>query len=404
MSILDTSDKKPKLYYLIFVTAAFAALIALMAVLGGERMTVPIIIAVIVYLFVAEAALIDALIKQIRYNLYSYNTIYYIGFALFIISIIVTESMLLVGVLRSPGVYSARQTLHIFLGSAKNFMFISLPFLIVFSAALFISNVSLLLHERKRLTNVLGILLSVLIIGGIAFLYAVDRYASGSENEVMLHDLFVNTFAAVYLYVECMLIGAIAANVIAVRCEPNTDRDYMIILGCGLKKDGSPTPLLKGRVDRAIAFYEKQKAETGRELIFITSGGQGPTEANSESLAMKRYLMERGIPEPQIIEEDRSTDTLENMRFSKEKISSALPGAKAAFSTTNYHVFRAGLSARRVKLRAIGVGAKTKWYFWPNAAVREFIGLLTEHRLKQAIVLTTMISAYVLMTLAAYKL
>ena len=40
-----------------------------------------------------------------------------------------------------------------------------------------------------------------------------------------------------------------------------------------------------------------------------------------------------------------------------------------------------------MKLRAQGIGADTKWYFWPNAAVREFIGLLSEHRGKQALIL-----------------
>ena len=53
-------------------------------------------------------------------------------------------------------------------------------------------------------------------------------------------------------------------------------------------------------------------------------------------------------------------------------------------------------------MRAQGMGAKTKWYFWPNAAVREFVGLLTAHRLKQAIILGSMIVFYVVLTLVAY--
>ena len=104
-----------------------------------------------------------------------------------------------------------------------------------------------------------------------------------------------------------------------------------------------------------------------------------------------------------IIEEDRSKDTFENMKFSKEKIMAADPGAKIAFATTNYHVFRSGLFARRVKMRAVGMGAKTKWYFWPNAAVREFVGLLSSHRLKQGIVLGSIIAFYVILTLVIYR-
>ena len=123
----------------------------------------------------------------------------------------------------------------------------------------------------------------------------------------------------------------------------------------------------------------------------------------SESASMKAYLLSRGVPEERIVEEDRSTDTAENMKFSKEKIWAIDPQGKVAYATTNYHVFRGGLKARRVKMRAVGMGAKTRWYFWPNAAVREFVGLLTEHKLKQGLILGGMLLFYVGLTLLAYR-
>ena len=91
------------------------------------------------------------------------------------------------------------------------------------------------------------------------------------------------------------------------------------------------------------------------------------------------------------------------MKFSKEKIWAVNPQGKIAFSTTNYHVFRGGLKARRVKMRALGMGARTRWYVWPNAAVREFVGLLTEHRLKQGLIFGSMVVFYVVLTLLAYQ-
>ena len=189
-----------------------------------------------------------------------------------------------------------------------------------------------------------------------------------------------------------------------VRHEPKKEQDYLIVLGCGLRKDGTPTPLLAGRVDRALRFYRAQLEETGKAPVFITSGGQGPNEVVSESASMKAYLMEQGVPEAHILEEDRSRTTYENMQFSKGIIQAGKPDAKVAFATTNYHVFRSGLMARRVKLPAEGMGAKTKWYFWPNAAVREFVGLLTEHRLKQGLVLGGMVLLYVVSTVLIYQL
>ena len=81
-----------------------------------------------------------------------------------------------------------------------------------------------------------------------------------------------------------------------------------------------------------------------------------------------------------------------------------IPGGEGnvAFSTTNYHVFRSGLMARRVGMDAVGMGSRTKWYFWPNAAVREFVGLLTDHRVKQALVLGGMILFYVVTVFLYY--
>lgn len=398
----DTLDKKPKLYDLIVLTLVYAAALGIMAAIDLKGLSAPMCITTMVFLALVIARLVTAFIGQLRYNPYSYNTIYYIGFALFLTFVLITHATLLYRMLTEPEAYGSEQLLYIFLDSAKSYMIYTSPFILVFSLALFVSNISLLRHERKRFVNVLGILLALLLIGGVAFLFRYDYYVSGSQFEVMIHDLIGNTFAAIYLYFECMLIGAIIANVIVVKYEPERDKDFLIILGCGLRRDGTPTPLLAGRIERALAFYEKQKAETGKELTFIASGGQGPAEANSESLAIKRCLMERGVPEERIIEEDKSTDTLENMRYSKEKILERDPSAKAAFSTTNYHVFRAGISARRVKLRAVGMGARTKWYFWPNAAVREFVGLLSEHRLKQGIILGSIVAVYIVLTLIIY--
>ncbi len=399
----DTRDIKPKLWNLAALTGVTAAVVALLLLTGVKYRAAAVCGVMSAYALGAILLLLWAFREQIRYNPYSYNTIFYFGFALFSVYVLIAYLILTVRTVRQPEVYHTIMIIHTLLGSAENFMFLSSPFLLVFSAALCISNISLIRHEGLRIVNLLGILLSFLLLGGVIFLFRFDFYTYGSEREVMIHDLFANTFAAIYLYFECMLLGTIVADAIAARHEPEPDKDFLIVLGCGLRADGSPTPLLRGRLDRALAFAEKQRAQTGIELTYIVSGGRGPDEPIPESAAMKRYLTEHGVPSERIIEENQSADTFENMKFSKEKIRAVDPGGKIAFATTNYHVFRSGLFARRVKMRAVGMGAKTKWYFWPNAAVREFVGLLTQHRGKQALILTSMIAFYVVMTLYAYQ-
>ena len=399
----DTRNKKPKLYNLL-LQALFVLLIVILLVQKNAQRHAALISALIgLFLLAAVGQLIAALFKQIQYNPYSYNTIYYMGFSLFLLAVAVMQLRITLLLVRYPQVYQANEILHILLDSAKNFMYYSSPFLLLFSIALCVSNISLIRHEGRRLVNILGILLSFLLVAGLVLLFLFDRYASGSALQVMLHDLAANIFAAVYLYFECMLIGAIVADVIAARYEPEPDKDFLIVLGCGFRKDGSPSPLLQGRLDRALRFAEKQEAATGKAPIFVTSGGQGPDEVCSESACMKRYLLEQGVPEERILEEDRSTDTFENMKYSKAQIWKVNPQGKVAFATTNYHVFRSGLYARRVKMRAVGMGADTKWYFWPNASVREFVGLLTEHRGKQILIFGSLILTYTILTILAYR-
>ncbi|MBR2731497.1 MAG: YdcF family protein [Clostridia bacterium] len=399
----DVRDKKPKLYHVLVEALLLPVILIPLLRSGSRRGMIAAGVVMSVFFAALVVQLFVAFVMQIHYNPYSYNTIFYFGFALFFIFVFLLEIFLTFDIIRYPGVVPQAHLFSTVVSSARNFMSLSAPFVLLFSTALCISNIALLRHEGKRLVNVLGILLSMAMVGGEVFLMTYDYYAFGSVLEVMRHDIIVNLFAAIYLYVECILVGVIVASLIVVRHEPAPDRDYMIILGCALRKDGTPSPLLRGRIDRALAFYRKQKAETGKELVFVTSGGQGADEAVSESASMKAYLMEQGIPESQIIEEDQSVNTLENMRNSKEIITARDPAAKIAFSTSNYHVFRSGLFARRVKLRAVGIGAKTKWYFWPNAAVREFIGLLTKHKGKQALILGSMVAFYVLATIVSYR-
>jgi len=399
---LDTRDKKPKLYSLAILSAVAVLALAGLAYNGGGALLGWGNLVLALYFGAMVALLIDAFFKQIQYNLYSYNTILYAGFALFALFLFATHAYAAWESFRHPEEYQALQMLFTLLHSAKNYMFLTSPFLILFSLALLISNLSLIRHEGRRFVNILGILLSLLLVGGELVIAVLDVISAFSTRAVLARNLIVNLMAAFYLYFECMIVGAITADIIAARYVPEKDKDFLIVLGCGLKKDGTPTPLLRGRLDLALRFDKEQQEQTGRQAMFVVSGGQGPDEAQSEAASMRDYLLSQGVEESRILVEDQSSDTAENMKFSKEKIDAVNPTGKVAFFTTNYHVFRSGLKARRVKMRAVGMGAPTKWYFWPNAAVREFVGLLTEHRVKQGLVIALLAVVYGVLTVMAY--
>lgn len=151
--------------------------------------------------------------------------------------------------------------------------------------------------------------------------------------------------------------------------------DYIIIHGAGLMGE-EPTPLLRGRIDKALELWSAQ----GRTAILVPSGGQGSDEVISEAEAMSRYMLRQGVPREAILTEDQSTTTMENLVFAKNLLDArqATP-YRCAFVTSDYHVFRTALYASHVGLKGDGVGSKTAAYYFPTAFIREFIAITKEH-------------------------
>ena len=264
-----------------------------------------------------------------------------------------------------------------FAQAGKKFFAASRPGLFLFSISLIVSNIALLRHESPRFQNLLGILLGLILIGAGAGTYAASRLLyryDFSYDAMRAVTMTRNTVGLAFTYVECILLGTIICGLRAAKHVPAPDRDYILILGCCFRKDGTLTPLLKARVDKALDFWRMQKQKTGKAAFIIPSGGQGRNETMPEAKAMSNYIAGTDIPAEYVLLEDQSVNTFQNMQFSKEIIDGKNPGsssAKVCYVTTNYHVLRSGILANKVKLSAEGLGAKTKWWFWPNAFVRE---------------------------------
>ena len=195
---------------------------------------------------------------------------------------------------------------------------------------------------------------------------------------------------AVLCYFYCLTLATLYCNIMAARHKPKFDKDFVIVLGSRIRKDGTLTPILKARVDKAIEFAKEQIESTNKNIIFIPSGGKGQDEIIPEAEAMKNYLIENGVEEKNIIIENQSTNTFQNMKYSKQKIDEINKNGKIIFSTTNYHVFRSGVIANNEGIDCEGIGSKTKWYFYTNALIREFIANLFSEKLKHFALITSM--------------
>lgn len=269
------------------------------------------------------------------------------------------------------------------------------PIMLMLAVLLAVSNIWLIRHEGFRPVNTLGIVFAVL--WGIGTVFTLFPYLIPHYFYSEYYSFIVRTLTYIICYFECMFIATVGASYLAAKYKPSLDRDYIIILGCAIRSDGTPTPLLKARVDSAADFELEQFEKTGKHAVFVPSGGQGADEVVSESESMANYLISRGVDPGQILREDRSVNTMENMQFSKEVIErdcGDIKDKKIAFATTNYHVFRGYILAKKNGFEAKGISAKTKQYFFPNAFLREFIGLLVDQKFKHLLYIVIVLTLF----------
>lgn len=270
---------------------------------------------------------------------------------------------------------------------ADRFVFVSLLPMALAAAFVSVSNVMLVRYEGRSLGNLLGILVSATWAVACLVWNSIDVSQFETVQEFLYLSGVASVVASAISFAVALFVGTSLCAWGASRHVPSQPRDYVAILGCGLRPDGSPTPLLAGRADAALAFARTQEAAGMEPPVLVPSGGQGADEVWSEAEAMRRYLVGQGVDESRIVLEDRSTNTRENLRYTAEIVAREAQAAgkenpRVAFATTNYHVFRGYVYAHDAGLDAEGISAPTKIWFWPNAFLREFVGVLAARALR----------------------
>ena len=325
--------------------------------------------------------------KQYERQKYSYLIIMNLGLVIFININIIRQINLLI---QNWKVFEIIDIYHNTLKSFSYFAMLTLPCIIILSIYSIISNIILIKKEGLHPNKLLGIVMGIFSLIGLFFTQSIyfilNNILSGTALNYIKYSLDICINASVsYLYT--LILATLYCNVKASNHIPKYDKDYIIILGCKVMSNSALTPLLKGRVDKAIEFGKKQFEENNKKIIYIPSGGQGEDEITSEAEAMQKYLVKQGIEKNQIIIENKSSNTYENIKYSKKIIDNKNKKARVCFSTTNYHVFRSGIIANEQGLDCEGIGSKTKWYFYTNALIREFIANLVQERKKHIILL-----------------
>lgn len=192
---------------------------------------------------------------------------------------------------------------------------------------------------------------------------AIRRVGTFVKNKSLLKKL-----VAACLLISAIYVGFLHYKIIeSAKLEVTKNADYLIILGARVKGT-VPSLALQFRIEHA-AMYLKDNPNT----IAIASGGKGPGEDISEAESIKRELIELGIEESRIRLEDRSTDTYENIRFSKKYIPKE---AESGLLVTNdFHIYRAKMIADDEELKIGGLPAKTPIQAVLKSYTREYLAL-----------------------------
>jgi len=192
----------------------------------------------------------------------------------------------------------------------------------------------------------------------------------------------------IMIIVQMMILGTVPET-----AEQNLD--YVIVLGAAVKKDGI-SKTLKLRLDKA-AEYAFQNPDT----VLVLSGGQGVSEPETEAMVMQAYLLQCGVPEKQILLEDRSRNTTENIAYSRHLIETQKPkpqprqflppmpnaavveseqqSAKVGMLTSNFHLYRTMKIAEKQGMEGLqGIAAESDRILFVHFCFRDCFAILKD--------------------------
>ena len=145
--------------------------------------------------------------------------------------------------------------------------------------------------------------------------------------------------------------------------------DCILVLGCGVRQDGSPTHMLEDRLKQAEALYK-----LGAAPKLLMSGDHSRTDYN-EVGAMKAHAEEAGIPGEDVFMDHAGFSTYESLYRAKE----IFGAEKVIIVTQEYHLYRALYIAQRMGLEAWGVSSDYRTYVGqPVREAREILARLKD--------------------------
>lgn len=146
------------------------------------------------------------------------------------------------------------------------------------------------------------------------------------------------------------------------------DVDCVLVLGAGVKKDGTPSLLLRERLELSIKLYQTNAAP--KILMSGDQGRAGYDEVNK----MKEFAVEQGVPSQDIFMDHAGFSTYESMYRARD----IFQAKKVIIVTQKYHLYRALYIAEKLGLDAYGVAADQVQY--KGSLYREFREIIARNK------------------------
>ena len=156
------------------------------------------------------------------------------------------------------------------------------------------------------------------------------------------------TFILINSYVKSSTEDSIISKNEALNINP----DCIIVLGAGVRSDGSPSPMLQDRINTGIELYENGVSDK------ILMSGDHTKKGYDEVNIMKDYAINKGIPSENVFMDHAGISTYDSIYRAKE----IFLAEKILIVTQEYHLYRALHIAEKLGVEAYGVSADVRAY------------------------------------------
>ncbi len=165
---------------------------------------------------------------------------------------------------------------------------------------------------------------------------------------ILIITIGLSVFIAIDRYVVISTLG----RIVSMEDALNAQADCILVLGAGVRSDGSPSPMLRDRITTGVALYNTGVSDR------ILMSGDHTTKWYDEVNIMKRCAVEMGVPSENIFMDHAGISTYDSVYRAKE----IFAAEKIVIVTQRYHLHRALYIAKRLGVEAIGVSADVQVY------------------------------------------